>query len=377
MASCDDLLATIDAVHAAGFEPERWPQALSGMADVIGGAAATIEAFAKHPLRPRGFYFHGVPPAIEMKYLDHYAKLNRRLTIAAHDPVGRIAWDYRMFDERTIEHDPFYMEFLASYGLRYFVSGIIVANREEFAGVCVHRSPRQGHIDKPGVELMERLLPHVRAAFDVTRRFRGASDARQALERALDWLADGVVLVRANRVVYVNRAFEAIARRGDGVRLRNAQIELTDARARYRLAAALDAANRLRNVETRAAISDFAVVRPSGAPAYFVSVRPLPAGRRDRMETAADAVVFVRDPCGRSAAAGGVLREVFGLTEAEANLAEALQTGVLLRDYAETRAVSLNTVYTHLRGIKRKTGCRRLPELIRKLNDLLTAVRSE
>jgi DNA-binding CsgD family transcriptional regulator len=32
--------------------------------------------------------------------------------------------------------------------------------------------------------------------------------------------------------------------------------------------------------------------------------------------------------------------------------------------------LSLNTVYTHLRRIKEKTICHRMPELIRKLNDL-------
>jgi DNA-binding CsgD family transcriptional regulator len=32
--------------------------------------------------------------------------------------------------------------------------------------------------------------------------------------------------------------------------------------------------------------------------------------------------------------------------------------------------VSINTVYTHLRRIKDKTGANRLPNLIRRLNDL-------
>jgi DNA-binding NarL/FixJ family response regulator len=46
---------------------------------------------------------------------------------------------------------------------------------------------------------------------------------------------------------------------------------------------------------------------------------------------------------------------------------------------ATTRAskVSVNTVYTHLRRIKEKTGCTRMPELIRKLNDLHVPLRIE
>ena len=37
---------------------------------------------------------------------------------------------------------------------------------------------------------MELLLPHVRQAFDMTRRLRGTADTRHSVERALDWLAD-------------------------------------------------------------------------------------------------------------------------------------------------------------------------------------------
>jgi DNA-binding CsgD family transcriptional regulator len=92
---------------------------------------------------------------------------------------------------------------------------------------------------------------------------------------------------------------------------------------------------------------------------------------------AADVIVFIRDPLSRNAAAIRILREVFGLTEAEAGVAQALQTGIPIGDYARSRAVSLNTVYTHLRRIKEKTGCNRMTELIRKLNDLQVPLRLE
>jgi DNA-binding CsgD family transcriptional regulator len=54
----------------------------------------------------------------------------------------------------------------------------------------------------------------------------------------------------------------------------------------------------------------------------------------------------------------------------EASVAEALRGGEPLGDYARERKVSINTVYTHLRRIKDKTGANRLPNLIRRLNDL-------
>ena len=84
----------------------------------------------------------------------------------------------------------------------------------------------------------------------------------------------------------------------------------------------------------------------------------------------AKVIVFVRDPLTRSAAALRLLRELFGFTPAEAALAQALQRGVLPSAYARESGLSPNTVYTHLRRIKEKTGWTRTAELSRRLNAL-------
>lgn len=87
--------------------------------------------------------------------------------------------------------------------------------------------------------------------------------------------------------------------------------------------------------------------------------------------------MFIRDPLSRPAAGLRMLREVFGFTNAEASLAQAIQAGQPVNAYARTRNVSLNAVYTHLRRIKEKTGCSRMAELIRKPNDAQAPLRSD
>ena len=79
------------------------------------------------------------------------------------------------------------------------------------------------------------------------------------------------------------------------------------------------------------------------------------------------ALVFVRS-VSRDHAGRLLARAVFGLTEAEADLACALVDGVPLGLYAGQKGLSINTVYTHLRHIKAKTGSQRMPELVGKLS---------
>jgi DNA-binding CsgD family transcriptional regulator len=112
---------------------------------------------------------------------------------------------------------------------------------------------------------------------------------------------------------------------------------------------------------------DFHVPGPAGTASYLVSVRPMHSAIDGPRRAGAMALVFIRPvaarPDGRLLAPA-----VFGLTEAEADLARALVEGVSLRSYAAQRRLSMNTIYTHLRHIKAKTGSRRMSELVGRLS---------
>jgi len=195
---------------------------------------------------------------------------------------------------------------------------------------------------------------------------------RDILESSLDWLRDGVAMLRADgRIVYANSALQALERRGDGLRIVDRTIEFTEPAIRRRFAAALNAVTSVRDLSAQPAPTDFVVPRDGGLPAYTVSLRPL--FHRDTIAVQhADAaiLILIRDPLNRNVAASGMLRELFGLTQAEAQLAQALCTGINTRAYARQRRVSITTVYTHLRRIREKTGCKSVAELVATLGEL-------
>ncbi len=375
----DDLLDAIGAIHAAGLDAKLWPQALAGVTRVVGGIAATLEVFDRKASALTEFHCFGIPPANELAYLDHYSALNPRIPALINGKPGSLVTDYTVLDERSMNRDPFYAEFLAPVGYRYFIGGILTVTEQESSLFSVQRAIRQGHVDRESMARMRTLLSHVRGAFDVARRLKGAQRRTDALERTLDWLTDGAALLRNDgRVLYCNEAFETAIRRNDGLRIVKGAVEFAAPQAHARFAAALDAVGRLGSGDPGAiAYADFPAPRAAGAPAYVVSLRPLAEWRMSRRYPDAIVIVFVRDPLGRNAAAARMLRELFGLTEAEASLAQALQAGVPLSEYARESAVTLNTVYTHLRRIKEKTGCTRIAKLHHKLKELEVPLRHD
>jgi DNA-binding CsgD family transcriptional regulator len=374
----DELLATVEAVHAAGLDAELWPQALGAVTKLLGGACATLEVIAKPDLQHRAFHGFNVPPVTELTYLRDFAAMNPRIPFAARRRSGELIWDYHILDEQGIDRNPYYNEFLARADVRYFIGAVLNSSEREFTTLSVHRAHKQGHIGTRERALMQRLMPHLRQAHDVATRLKAADHTARSLADALDWLIDGAMMVRADgKVLYANDAAREIARRGDGILINGGFVEFTAVAIQTRFNAALGAIARLRNGDmSLAAATDLPMPRPSGGPPYLISLRPLSwTARASEQALSHEAIVFIHDPLRRQRAALNILREVFGFTEAEAALAQALQAGITVADYARERALSLNTAYTHLRRIREKTGCNRMPDLIRKLNDLHVSLR--
>jgi len=365
----EDLLLTLEAVHAAGLDETLWPDAMASMSRLFGSIGATMESVDKKAGIMTDFWGHGVPDGSDVEYAEHYVFTSPRMALSDPHRFGEIGYDYMLLDEAAMNRDAYYSEFLTKGDMRYFIAGALVRNDTENACVAVQRSPRQGHVGEADIELMRNLLPHVQQAYATTRRLRSAARSRHMLEEAFDWLSDGVLIIGEDgRVLFANIAARDIAGRGEGVRIMRGQLDFWVSAATGSYERALASVMRLRlGLGNLAPAEDFHVPDPSGTAAYLVSVRPLNVPSDGLRRDGALALVFIR-AVARNREGRLLAREVFGLTEAEGDLAQALVNGVALRQYADRKRLSMNTIYTHLRHIKAKTGSQRMSELVGKLS---------
>ena len=374
MGQSDEVLSTITRIHAAGLDPALWPDALAGITELIGGMGASLEFVQRPSLQHTAMLMHGLDAGMA-PYLDYYAPLSPRISHAAKLPAGSVLYDALWIEETAMRAHPFYMEFLAPMDLRYVLGGVVSYPLDEGIFTSVQITPAQGHPTKAKMRLMAALLPHLRQATDVMRRLGKSARAQDAFERTLEWLVDGVAMLgHDGSVLYANAAAQAIFRANDGIAVQRSALRFGSGEARRKFGSAMRAVGRLRDREPMAAMdSDFLVTRRSGAPDYVVSVRPLLANE----QAGAFALIFLRDPQQREAGKTQLLTKMFGLTAAEADVANALCNGLSPGEYARQTDVSSNTVYTQIRRLKDKTGTRRMAELIRKLNDAKSAAVAE
>ena len=127
-------------------------------------------------------------------------------------------------------------------------------------------------------------------------------------------------------IVFVNEALRHLAARNRDFRIDRNSIEFAAPELRSRFAAALGAVERIHHPDAAFLTMDFAVPRV-GRPPYTVSVRPLVRAAETTHPEAA-AMLLMHDPLQRNLAAGKMLQDLYGLTSAEAQLVQALGTGM-------------------------------------------------
>jgi DNA-binding CsgD family transcriptional regulator len=182
---------------------------------------------------------------------------------------------------------------------------------------------------------------------------------------ALDLLKVGVVVCNASaKVLTANRTAERILGDADGLEL-DSDGGLTTT---------LDQSSALRNAIAQVAANDarengprdraFAVRRPSGSRPLTLFLRAATAIGEARGSADATVLIMIQDSTMPVETAEAELRQLYGLTSAEARLSNLLMEGVALDDCCTQLGIRRTTARMHLRNIFAKTGVRRQGELV-------------
>ena len=362
--------ALIARLYDAALDDALWPQLCRDLADAFGGASETILILQNDSgaqlLNPAGHFGKEATSAYEAYYWQHdiWAKLAYRLGVGqVHDCAEHIR-------PRDFERTEFYADFCRPHDLYHVICAILPMAPGESAQLGVHRQRTQGPFaDSPLVQAqLQALLPHLQRALRIRARLAQSGMQERTTRAALDALDTAVLLVDSRLdVLYANAS--AVALFGPGLerslhcpaggsprwcalpQLAQAVRHAIGTGQGKRLAAPVASALRL--------------PRP-GAPDLCLTVAPFqpPQGQSSQRPCA---LVLARDPQAPAIAAPA-LQQLFDLTQAEAQVAQALAQGAAIDRIAADTGVSINTVRTHLHHIYDKTGTARQGELIARIH---------
>jgi DNA-binding CsgD family transcriptional regulator len=359
MVTVEDFSRLVSGIYAAAVTPQHWQLAIRDIHRTMGGTGGSL-------LLGDGavwsFQNSTLPVAALKSYAAHYAPLDYALAAVEKGPVGVVRTGPEIvFRNRNRE---FYAGWMRPHELE---DGLFVRLTGGPGPTCfLVMSPTRSFDTPERVELMRALVPHLQQTLRTQHKLAALADSAVELAGALEVVRHGVIVVAGDHlVVNLNSSAERIFRSEDGLCMRSGRIAATNLRVEEELHYAIHNALVGEGSTARTGQS-LTCCRPSGKRPYLIHV--LPSHRRDAEEPRQPmALVLVIDPEDEPVPAAALLRRLYQLTHAEAEVALHILHGADLKQISGELSISLTTVRTHLQHVFHKTDTHRQAQLVRLL----------
>jgi DNA-binding CsgD family transcriptional regulator len=309
----------------------------------------------------------GVDPVEMEKYKRHYLAINPWLGPGRTYPEGKVLLTEEVLPLNVYRKTAFYNEWGKKNLVTHAIGGAIWVAPGMMLFLSINRGDSQEPFGEQHRESAQLLMPHLKRAANLQSRMSAFEERAWILEG----LAFPMMYVSSGGMVrWANEAAEGLLRGGRGLRLHDgrlrAEIPSDDADLQKMLG------------EERA----FVIRRVDGYGGWLRITRPdddseislfltRPPGRIRRslglLEGSSGFLVFVATQTVDVHTLTQRVRQTWGLTVAEANLAVELLGSEGLQPAAEKLQISKNTAKTQLSAVFQKAGVRRQSELVREL----------
>jgi DNA-binding CsgD family transcriptional regulator len=362
------VLPLLELLYGADFTADGWVHFLRMLMGVV-ESDVSIAVLWDRQGRPLEFLSEGIFSRDMMGvYEAHFAAIDpwADAFLSAGRPFGKNVCSHEVLDPKVFEQTEYYNDFWRPNSDLFHTCGALIAIEGGYANVGMPRCRSRGEYDARTIALLDMLSPHIGNALNLHQRLKHANTARANAEAALGQLEDAMLIVDGSGLIlYANAAAES--------ELANGQ-RLSSLRGRLGAGSQVDKGEFEKALSTAATLSDLAA---TSAPASIasrellpslrasISFHALPSRRGSSLDAPRAAVlVMVCQSTDKEARMASLLRALYGLTPAEARIAQELVRGRNLEEIAAALAMTKGTIRVHLKHIFLKTGMNRQGQLI-------------
>jgi len=368
MSADDRVQGLVNRIYDAAADASLWPHFLRNFADTVKGTTTALLFYQGSSIRAAKIDVSiRFDPVHAAAYEQHFCRVNpwlkewkKRFNCAG---PKTIALSDASVPLDLLKHTEFYNDYLLAQDTIHQLGCVVTKTEDTFCAFTCLRTRKAGCFEKSELGLLRALFPHLERGVRFHHKMAELEGQYRSSLDALDRLAAGVVLLdRRGHVRAVNHAAGEIFALNDGLKIDRHELVAATPSQNRRLHAAI-----VGITDGPGSGGGISVDRPSGKRSFALSILRSPA-RAFPGEAGEPAVlVFVTDPEKKTTPICETARQIYGLTRAEARLAEQLARGETLVDAGQQLSISHNTARTHLRRIFEKTSTRHQGDLIRLL----------
>jgi len=357
----------VAAIYEVPFEGRYSRSLLRHLAGTLGSEISVVLEEAAPRGHARVFEKVGMTDTAIRAYEEYYAARSVLLRESArYAQVGQIFRDHMIPDYDEYLSSETYHDFFRPNKADHLMQVHIERTNEWVTALLVRRPARKGPYANSDKRKLTQLIPHLVNSARHFRIFRSESLIRDSAMQALDHLQAAVFLLDGRgQVVFANAAGEALLTAGDILTVRHRRLAAADPQDQSRLRSIIDDARTATDNAARPLRSCLATSGKSRRNAMTLHAMPVTRHAADKNLLGRASVMLVATGVNKVAAGDRLLRQLYGLTPAEAQITEALCTGSTVRQIAARRRTSENAVRFHLKNIFQKLGVRRQADLVK------------
>lgn len=362
-----------ELLYASVTEASNWSTFLSKVSNEFKDASVALwHTDSRDPQFNLSEYVRYEATAMQ-SMMDHYYGINPWVPKKLLKPGGVLHRTEELYPENELINTEFYNDFLRPHNL-FKGFGISVFNDRRFSFLSIVRSPGAGAPSEEELRLLELLTPHVQRALQLHEKLASARLSDEPVSTVLDRLPFGFIAIARDRsVVHLNKIGSEICAARDGFWIDGDGLCRAGSNGEQkRFEALINGAVGHGNSLTLRAGGVTSASRPSARPPYSVLVAPLPMPRFDLEVKRAAAMVLISDPDMHAPPPKQLLRQLYGLTEAETKLAIKLSQGLGLRAAGEELGIRYESARSYLKGVFLKSNTHSQGELVALVGRLST-----
>jgi DNA-binding CsgD family transcriptional regulator len=350
----------VNSIYDAAGNAEDWRGVLKTLAGWIGGMGGLYFLVNKQTGEFQSAHSGGHTAESELTYVGYYAHLDphRPAVFGLPEKAWLLSQDH--FDERFVQEDRFYGEYMLPRDMRWVVGTVLWQDQSTASVLAFQRPTKVEPFGKREVAGLESVSTHLRRASQLHSRLQ-ANDFNARLDlAAVHSLSFGMAVVTDDGTVLMSNA---VAERMFG----NVDVFKTNGPNRIGLRGAKEHLNLLHALTAAVAGTSSAmhVTDIHGKVAAQLTTMPLPAGSHLNADWQRPLVLLLlTEPDAHKQLRPALMRQLYDITEAETRLANALMEGVSTEAYAVRHSLSENTVKSHVKSLLAKTGTNRQAELV-------------
>ena len=305
------------------------------------------------------------------KYLAFDQQLNPVHHFLNTASPGDIATESTMSDYlgQPFEETEYYKKVSEPSGVRYGLACLLASAEDERFSLFIGRNHTLSPYSKEDIDTLRKHIPLINHAINISKKIDLTNIQTSVFENTIENLNSGVIFIDSNmNIQYHNQSAKTFLPQEKKGMASNNQLFAIPPNDYTQLKEKIRSIIQLTNQGKHNELPLLCVpIKQHGDTYLHITLIPVRANQSIFGFSMTKVVILIQQPDQKPESFYSCIKQLYGFTRAEDNIAQNLISGLTLRQSADKNHVKYETARTHLKNIFQKTGVNSQAKLIKLL----------